>query len=79
MAKNVSVKITTLSGGSWFVDPKVFTSFGVTENPVAVINSWIRGSRLPLLKVFENADLTGKNTYLNVDFIMYVDVDYNKE
>ncbi len=66
-----------IDGSTWFVPEDIFNTFNVPETPQSVISSYIRGSSGPLLKVYETEDMAGKSVYVNANFIMQVDVQYD--
>jgi len=71
---NTEVKLTMLSGATKYVDIDEFKSLNVSETPKAIISNHIRGSRGPLLKVYDTNELTGDHTYINANFIEEVSI-----
>lgn len=77
MAKKVSkIEIKLINNAVYYVDPAITDSFGVPEQPEAVIWNHIAGSAAKLLKAYPNVDLTGVMTYINPQMIVEVVVGY---
>lgn len=75
MRKKV-VELKTINGGIWYVPEEEFTSFNVPETPESVISNYIRGSKGPLIKVNNQADMAGETKYINANFIVEVKITY---
>ncbi|AIW03347.1 hypothetical protein CPT_Mater190 [Bacillus phage Mater] len=71
-----TIELKMMDGSSFFIDTMDMQTLGIPDNPEAYVNSFLAGSRGPLMQVNLAVDGAGGKTYINPHMIISVKVTY---
>lgn len=75
--KDATIEIVTISGTKYYLGKEHLESMGVPDHPKSIISNFIRGSKGPLMTVYDSESLDGDKKFLNANFIETVHIKYD--